>query len=181
MPKRSLAARWRWDGEIRKNFTPGTQCLSYNLLLKQSRHYYLTLELLECWSPLKHFITASWQLFHILVKQMLLLPACKWKRYCSFLFVIREWKSFECRLCVLCKFQSCLLLFIYFTPLPVSERLCTAISSLEFRFHYSCRLTWESFQKTLRVGEGIYGEISAFFVDLFCLLEQNKVVSLTWY
>lgn len=84
--------------------------------------------------------------------------AGKWKRYCSF-FVQREWKSFECRLCVLCK--SCLLLFIYFTSLPVSEhRLCTAISSLEFRFHYSCRLTWESFKKLeLRVKDDDLDEI----------------------
>lgn len=88
-------------------------CLSRNLLLKQSRGAITSLWSLESY----FFQLPRGHSFHILVKQMLLLPLQASNESELFHLSKRAEKDLlNAVSCVLCKFMSCLLLFIYFTP-----------------------------------------------------------------
>lgn len=110
-----------WGKKARhKNFSR-TQCLSCNLLLKQSRHC-LTFEPLE---PQEYFLLLPRGDFSTFSSnKCCCLGAKKANSNESDIKAGAEkrLKSFWMPLCVLCKCMSCLLLFIYFTLVPVAER-----------------------------------------------------------
>lgn len=102
------------------HFAHTVECLSRNLLLKQSRGAITSL-----WSCLRSpescFITASWPFFsHSRQANAAAAVGPMQASNKSELFP-RETRELEKNLlnavlCVSCKFMSCLLLFIYFTP-----------------------------------------------------------------
>lgn len=119
--------------EIKNKKALGVNCLSYNLLLKQSRGIITSLsKLLE---PNVKYLVAIFS--H---SRQANVAAANESVFVALVSGKRMKQSLECRLC----FMQIMSVIIYL--FHSTARLCTAIiSSLEFRFRYSCQ-SWQGFQ-----------------------------------